>query len=311
MGKNLEFAIAILNGAVGDYLVRTGNGLAIEMSVVQGGVPVALDRLAAAFPAATGRVAVFVHGMMSNEDVWRWEDGSDYGSRLRDDRGYTPVYLRFNSGRSIADNGAALSALLGALTAAWPVPVERLLLVGHSLGGLVLRSACHAAREVDDRSWLPLATDAVYVGTPHLGAPAERAGRILNRVLHAVPEPTTRLIAQIAELRSDGIKDLGDADLRHEDRARRGLQLGLRDPRHPVPLLPEVRHHLVAGTVGHAPWLPDLFGDSVVPLSSATGDGRVAAGAEVPFVKVFPGVSHVGLAHHPGVYAQLATWIGS
>jgi len=311
MGKNLEFAIAILNGAVGDYLARTENGLAIGMSVVQGGVPVAIDRLAAAFPGATGRVAVFVHGMMSNEDVWRWPDGSDYGSRLRDDLGYTPVYLRFNSGRAIVDNGAALSELLGALVAGWSVPVERLLLVGHSLGGLVIRAACHAAREADDQRWLPRVSDAVYVGTPHLGAPAERAGRILNRVLHAVPEPTTRLLAQIAELRSDGIKDLGDADLRHADRERRGLQLGLRDPRHPVPLLPELRHHLVAGAVGQARWLPDLFGDTVVPLSSATGDGRVAEGAALHFVKIVPGVTHVGLAHHPEVYAQLHAWIAA
>lgn len=311
MGRNLENAIAILNGAVGDYLQRTHNGLAIELGLVKDGARVATDpaSLARAYPAATGRLVLLVHGMMSDEGVWSFPDGSDYGSLLARDLGYTPIYLRYNSGLAIADNGAALSALLDTLVKAWPVPVEELLLIGHSLGGLVVRSACQVANEAGGPRWLPLVRKAVYVATPHLGAPLERAGRVLNRVLHRVPDPTTRLVAQIADLRSDGIKDLGDADLRHADRARRGLQLGLRDPRHPVPLLPGIEHHLVAGTLTNYAWLTTLFGDTIVPLQSATGGGRVASDALPPErVKVLPGMTHVGLAHDPAVYAQIHAW---
>lgn len=304
MGKRLEFAVAVLNGVVGDYLARTDNGLALPMELVIDGRPVSVVEAAGAHPA--GRIVVLVHGLMSDESVWALPDGTTYGSRLATDLGYTAVYVRHNSGLAIEENGRSLSALFARIVAEWPVPVQELLLVAHSQGGLVVRSACHIAAE-DGSSWLALVRRAIYVATPHTGAPAERAGRILNRVLHAVPEPTTRLIAQIADLRSDGIKDLGDADLRAADRARRGLQLGLRDPRHPVPLLPSIQHHLVAGTLTADPWLSTLFGDSIVPLSSATGGGLVAR----EHVRVFPGRTHVGLAHDPEVYEQVRDWCAS
>ncbi len=307
MGKKLEFAVAVLNGAVGDYLARTNNGLALPMELVQGGRAVSVAAAAGAAPS--GRLAVFVHGLMSDESIWSLADGTTYGSRLATDVGHTPVYVRHNSGRAIAENGESLSALLTELVAAWPVPVTELLPIAHSQGGLVVRSACHVAAE-SGAPWLPLVRQAVYVATPHLGAPAERAGRILNRVLHKVPEPTTRLIAQIADLRSDGIKDLGDADLRAADRARRGLQLGLRDPRHPVPLLPTIRHHLVAGALSADPWIAALFGDSIVPVESATGGGRLSD-APLEDVRIFHGRTHVGLAHDPEVYSQIRTWCTS
>ena len=307
MGKRLEFAVAVLNGAVGDYLARTDNGLALPMELVVGGRAVSVADAAGAAPS--GRIVVLVHGLMSDESVWTLPDGTTYGSRLATDVGYTPVYVRHNSGLAIETNGRSLSALLTRLVADWPVPVQELLPLAHSQGGLVVRSACHIAAE-GGAPWLPLVRRAIYVATPHLGAPAERAGRILNRVLHAVPEPTTRLIAQIADLRSDGIKDLGDADLRADDRARRGLPRGLRDPRHPVPLLPGIDHHLIAGTLTADTWLSALFGDSIVPLSSATGDGRVATAAG-SHIRVFPGRSHVGLAHDPEVYEQLRAWCAS
>ncbi len=305
MGTKLENAVAVLNGLVGDHLVRTNNGLATEMACIRDGAPVTT------FPAASGKIAVLLHGIMCTESIWTLPDGNDYGSMLARDLGYTPVYVRYNSGRAIADNGAALATLLDSVTTAWPVPVEAIVPIGFSMGGLVVRSACHHAAE-GAHAWLAHVRDAVYVGTPHLGAPLERAGRVLNRLLHAVPDPTTRLLAQIADLRSDGVKDLGDADLRHADRARRGLQFGLRDPRHPVPLLPGIRHHLVAGALSGDPWLAELFGDSIVPVSSGTGGGRVAT-SEAPLrpehVRLVTGATHVSLAHHPGVYAHIHEWL--
>jgi hypothetical protein len=305
MGKNLELAVAILNGAVGDYLARTANGLATPMACFVGGLAVPLDRagLARAFPEATGRVVVLVHGVMCTEDVWALPDGSDYGALLARDLGFTPLYVRYNSGRAIPDNGAAFAAMLDSIVAAWPVPVEELLPIGYSMGGLVVRSACHVARG-EGLGWLGLVRRAIYVGTPHLGAPLERVGRVVAKVLHAVPDPTTRLVAQIADLRSAGVKDLGDADLRHEDRARRVATVSLRDARHPVPLLPEVRHYLVAGALSGDPRLAALFGDAMVPVPSAT-DG---AGLPPAHIRILAGVSHVALAHHPQVYEYIRTW---
>jgi pimeloyl-ACP methyl ester carboxylesterase len=224
---------------------------------------------------------------------------------------FTPYYVRFNSGLAIPDNGALLDRLLEALIDAHPVDVDEIVLLGFSMGGLVARSACHVA-SLDGHRWLSRVRRAIYVGTPHLGAPLERAGRVLTRLLAAIPDPYTRLAAQIGDLRSDGVKDLGDADLRHEDRARRVPRFALRDARHPVPLLPSIRHHLVAGSIVVDPRFALFFGDPMVPLPSAT-DGAcetLDALALLPQnVKVLRGVAHMTLAHHPEVWTQIRTWL--
>ena len=317
MGRKLETSLAILNGAIGDYLARTANGLATELCFVArvgSESSLGLDRssLASAYPEASTRVALFAHGLMCTESVWEMKDGTDYGSRLAGDLGYTPVYVRYNSGRAIADNGASLARALETFVEAYPVPLEAIVPIGHSMGGLVVRSACHAA-SLEGQRWLSRVRRAIYLGTPHLGAPLERVGRTVARVLGAIDDPFTRLVAEIADLRSDGVKDLGDADLRHADRASKRVGLALRDPRHPVPLLPEIQHYLVAGALSGDPWLAALFGDAVVPVRSATAGHVVPSVARrraIPpsHVRLMAGLSHVNLARDPDVYAVVRDW---
>jgi len=312
MGKKLELALGILNGTIGDYLAETRNGLATPMQLVVGGVPVTLDRTALerAFPDAASRVVVLAHGLMCTESVWDMPGGGDYGAFLEQDFGFTPLYLRFNSGLAIPDNGAELARLLESLLGAWPVAIDEILLLGFSMGGLVVRAACHQA-SVAGMRWLPLVRRAIYVGTPHLGAPYERIGRVLSKLASAVPDPFARLAAQIGDLRSDGIKDLGDADLRHEDRARRRVG-SLRDPEHPVPLLPGIQHYIVAGALSTDPRLAMVFGDALVPMPSGTNGLRTEPGTlALPprHVKVLAGTAHMTLAHDPLVYEQLREWL--
>jgi len=292
MGATLERAIGILNGTIGDHLARTGNGLATQMRCVLGGeaLPLVRAALARAYPAATGRVALLVHGVMGTERDFVMPDGSDYGSRLARDLGFTPVYVRYNSGRTIEESGADLSALLARLVEAYPAPVEEIMPVGYSMGGLVARSALHAATRAG-LAWPSRVRRAVYIGSPHRGAPMERWGRVVARFLHAVPDPVTRMVADVADLRSAGVKVLGDP--------------------HEAPLAPAVRHLLVAGSVSGVPLLAALLGDAVVPLSSAL-DGRHGEGAalDAPTVRVrlVHGVSHVALAHDPRVYEEIRAW---
>jgi len=232
-------AISALNGAWGDLLARTGNPLALDMSVRVDGsdVPVDSDRLADAFPGATGDVAVFVHGLCESDASWRLsgerhygDAGSSHGSRLQAETGLTPVYVRYNSGLHISDNGAQLDELLTSLVEQWPVPVTRLTLVGHSMGGLVIRSACCAAQQASAR-WSPYVKRVVYLGSPHLGAPLEVGAAHAARALQKLPE--TRPIARALASRSVGIKDLRFGDVlvpfhsaSGEGRARRlGLEV--------------------------------------------------------------------------------------
>lgn len=303
MGKSLETTLAVLNGLVGNYLARTNNGLATEMSLFHHDRPLVPEReaLRIAHPEARPRVVVFVHGLMNTESIWRMPDGTDYGSLLEHELDWTACYVRYNTGVAIADNGTRLSALLQSLIDAYPVPLEELLLVGFSMGGLVIRAACHAS-EVAQHNWRARVRRIVYVGTPHLGAPGERLGKLTSSVLASIPNAYTRLIAEIVNLRSDGIQDLAHAVLRHEDREVARKLWDLRDARHPVPLLPEIEHHLIAGSLFVDPRLALLFGDSVVTMTSATYGGQALELLPPERVHMLPGLGHIALAHHPEVY---------
>jgi len=144
-----EAAIAALNGVLGDHLLASGNPFATPMSLRYRGT--ALDwQSKPAMPDATGKVLVLIHGLCMNDLQWRAQhDGGtvDHGEALAAALGYTPIYLRYNSGLHISQNGHALAAELEQLTGHWPVPVEEISVVAHSMGGLLARSAVHTARE--------------------------------------------------------------------------------------------------------------------------------------------------------------------
>jgi hypothetical protein len=124
-----SLALGALNGAIGDALQHSGSELALTMSARHEGGD-----------AATPKLVVFVHGLCETDDAWSlFGDHPSYGDRLSSELGYSPVYVRYNTGLHISDNGRRLSELLEELTDSWPVPVEEIVLVGHSMGGLVWR----------------------------------------------------------------------------------------------------------------------------------------------------------------------------
>jgi len=229
------------------------------------------------------RVDEFVHGIMSTESIWRFADGTDYGTKLQTDLELPSLYLRYNTGRPISDNGEELACLLDALAENAPTQLTEIVLVGYSMGGLVVRSGCTFAK-ANELAWLARIRRIVYVGTPHAGAPAERVGRVVASVLGKIPDPYTRTVSQVGNFRSQGIKDLGDGDI--------------------SVFLPNVEHCLLAGHVS------DWFGDNIVPLASATnGFDRTATGPLVPRVRVLPRLTHVDLAHHADVYREIREFL--
>ncbi len=333
MSKVRDQLLAVVNGLVGDYLVRSQNALAITADFFVDGVPLPPTRaaFAARVQQPSSRVVVLVHGLMGTERNWQppmppsaAKDAADpatlpdpattatlakptvpdFGAQLAADHGFVPFYVRYNSGQAIADSGVQLATLLNQLCDCYPVPITELLLVGHSMGGLVIRAACHQAA-MEQSAWLRIPMRAAYIGTPHRGAPFERLGRVTTNFLAAINDPVTRLLASIAGLRSAGIQDLGDADVRHEDRARRQAQLSLRDPRHPVPLLASMQHLLIAGAISDKAWLTALFGDSIVPLASARNDGEI----DPCNVVTIAGITHMQMLHDPRVYSALTNWL--
>ncbi len=214
-----EAVLAALNGVLGDHLAESRNPLAIEMCLRHDGQPLDLERAALerAIARPTGRILLLVHGLCMNDLQWR-RNGHDHGAALAADCGFTPVYLRYNSGLHVSSNGRMLAALIERLVHEWPVAVEQIVILAHSMGGLVTRSACRHADQHARRSgpdWLRRTSDIFFLGTPHLGAPLERGGNWIDLILDA--SPYTTAFARLGKIRSAGITDLRLGSLCDED----------------------------------------------------------------------------------------------
>jgi pimeloyl-ACP methyl ester carboxylesterase len=303
--------IAVVNGLVGDRLEREGSALHHPMAVRVDGLPVAPERraLAQAFPAATPRLAVFLHGLMESERGWRLGGREPYGVRLHREAGLTPVYVRYNSGRHISENGRSLAELLALLVAEWPVEVEEIALVGHSMGGLVARSACHLGA-LDDAAWAGRVRHVVSLGSPHLGAPLEQAVHYAASGLSRLPE--TQIFGAFLRRRSAGIRDLRAGSLVDEDWRGRDPEALRAAACQEVPLLEGATHCFVSATVTRSPRHPlgRIVGDTLVLVPSASGRSRTRTlGFEAEYGLHVGATHHIALLNHPAVYEKLHAWL--
>jgi pimeloyl-ACP methyl ester carboxylesterase len=309
-----SLALAALNAYIGDALVARDSPLALAMTLRHRGedLPLEPDALARALPDAGPRLAIFVHGLGETDASWRLRADAQqpaYGARLRRDLGHTPIELRYNTGLHISDNGRALAALLEELHEAWPVAVEEIVLVGHSMGGLVARSACHYA-SVEDHAWTSAVRHVFCLGSPHLGAPLEKGVNALNWALGRVPE--TRPLANLLGVRSAGIKDLRYGACVEEDWCDCDPDELLTDRCHDVPLLPGARFYFVAATLSRRPGDPlgVILGDLLVRVPSASGEGRRRrVGFAIEDGRRLGGLTHFDLLNHSAVYDQIRAWI--
>jgi len=304
---------AALNGVVGDALARSGNPLAIPMTLRRHGARLAVGTEQQRGDI-TGRVVVLVHGLCMSDLQWR-RHGHDHGELLRRERGYTPVYLHYNSGRHISENGRDFAQQLQALVLSWPVPVTELAIVGHSMGGLVARSACHYGAQAG-YGWPALLRNLVFLGSPHHGAPLERGGNWVHVLtdLSKYSAPFSRL----AKLRSAGITDLRHGSLLDSDWQGRDRFAHSRTLPHFVPLPIGVACHTVAAAMGAytgtfaGELKGKIAGDGLVPLDSALGrhaePGRTLAFAPERQA-VLQGVNHMDLLDAPAVAALLLKWL--
>lgn len=254
----MDALVGAVNGVAGDHLAARGNALDLGL------------RLRASV-GDLRRVVVWVHGLSTTEWSWALAGDAPLGERLARDAGMTPVWARYNTGRSVAANGRALADALDA----WLTDdVEDLVLVGHSMGGLVVRSACAQA---GGAPWLGRVRDVVTLGTPHRGAPLARWAAGLERGLSAVDLPATRILGRILAVRSRGIRD---------------LEAGLAGPAVPGIRYTFLAGELVPGRVG------DVIGDGLVQPASAAGPE--GSGDAVRFR-----AAHHRIQCDPAVYAHL------
>lgn len=312
-----DTAQGALNGAIGDYLNQQGNHLAIPMVLLYQGQPLPLDplNLARTLPRERrGKICLFVHGLGCTEQVWNvgaqrfyGDPNQNFGSLLARDLGYTPLYIRYNSGLHISHNGKQLANLLDELMAVYPDPVDELVLMGHSMGGLVVRSAIHYATR-DGLTWVDKLKQVFCIGSPHLGANLEKASNVLASVLSFFDTPGTQVPAQLIKLRSAGIKDLRFGYVVDEDWQGYDPDLLLNNTGTPIPLADTINYCLIAATVTRDPAHPlgQIVGDLLVCHKSAAGPSPQSDQCiPVHFKRVFSGMNHFHLANHPEVYEQI------
>jgi pimeloyl-ACP methyl ester carboxylesterase len=305
-----EAVNAALNGVLGDYLSASGNPLAIPMRLRANGTALEISTagLAAAFPKPGRKLLVMVHGLCMNDLQWTREN-QDHGAALVRDLGYSAVYLHYNSGLHISTNGREFAALMESLVREWPHSLEQLTIIGHSMGGLVARSACHYAM-LADHAWLDRLDDLLFLGTPHLGAPLERAGSRVDYMLGI--SPYTAPFARLGKVRSAGIKDLYHGDLRDEDWETTASTSG----HAPLPLPQGIRCYAVAATKSMRQGRSGarIRGDGLVPVNSALGlhrDARMNLAIPDDHRWIGYDMGHLELLSRGDVYERIKRWLAA
>ncbi len=310
-----EAVLAALNGVLGDHLAASGNALATPMTMRYQGQPLDWQAMPSQ-SAVTGKVVLLVHGLCMNDLQWRTMDAQgtvvDHGAALVA-LGYTPVYLRYNTGLHTSVNGRALAAQLEQLVQHWPVPISDLSMVVHSMGGLVTRSAVAAAQH-SALTWPQHLKNMVFLGTPHHGAPLEKAGHWVDIVLGSTPYSAP--FAKLGQLRSAGITDLRYGFVQDQDWLGQSRFSRQPDKRQPLPLPSGVACFTVAGTTAakRSALAERLIGDGLVTLPSALGQ-QPGTAHDLHFHKLRQHIAyrtnHMQLLSSPQVGAQIVQWLSA
>jgi pimeloyl-ACP methyl ester carboxylesterase len=306
--------VSALNGAFGDTLVRRRNPLALRMAFRRAGRDLELSRSALnrAYPNAKPKLAVFVHGLCDTDEAWGLGAARHvpYGFRMEVELGYSSLYLRYNTGRHVSENGRELASLLEQLVAAWPARVDEVVLIGHSMGGLVSRSACHYGA---DSRCVAKVRHVFTLGTPHLGAPLEQAANVASAALARLPE--TRPLAKALNIRSSGIKDLRYGYLVDECWMDQDCDAFLRNTSRDIPFLRTSRHYFICATLSRAADAPTgrIIGDLLVLRQSAWAQPARGTRLRFPIEHYhhLGRANHFDLLNHPAIYAQMRRCLSS
>ena len=294
-----ETVRAALNGVLGDTLAATANPLAITMQFRQQGQPLR--------PSMTQcKLVILVHGLCMNDLQWKREE-HDHGAMLAEKLGYTPIYLHYNTGRPIHENGKDFAALLEETCRHWPVPVTELVIIGHSMGGLVTRSACHHALQTQ-HAWVKRLSKLITLGTPHAGSPLERAGRGVDFLLGI--SPYSAPLARLGLVRSLGIQDLRNGSVTPQGEQAKW-------PKH-VKLYTLAATQQKASPVGDKKDITEplkrLLGDGLVPVKSALAHeahSRLGLARPLPATRqtVVHATDHFELLSSQAVAQHLLRWL--
>ena len=310
MGRGV---VAAVNGLIGDELRMVDDPQAIVMAVRKDGddIPVSPWPVSESFRDASGHIVLFLHGLCESDESWSIGDrstGTTYAQRIKDETDGTPVFIRYNTGLRVSENGKHLDWLIRQLVASWPTDVTRITLIGHSMGGLVVRAATNHAT-ASGQTWQHLVRDVICLGTPHTGAALEKVAHMGSRVLHFFPE--SRPFSAILNSRSPGILDLRHGYITKEEWEGQDLTRLWGLDRIAAAPLPHAEYHFVVATLGATKRHPfsTVLGDLLVHFSSAAGIGRSGAVVDGARLEYLPSTHHFALLNHPRIADWLVQWL--
>ncbi len=302
-----------LNGIIGDYLEETDNSLAIKMQFRLDGQKIGLKRKInnKTRPNINGNILLMIHGSSMNDLQWTRND-HNHGIALATELNKIPIYLNYNSGRHISTNGKNLSELLEKLLVKWPVPIEEINIIAHSMGGLVARSAVHYGQE-SNQSWTKHLKKMIFLGTPHHGAPLEKAGNYLNVILENIPY--AKPFARLGKIRSAGVTDLRYGNLVDEDWKDIDRFKIVGDNRQLIQLPKKVDCYAIAGIIGKQPKsVSNLLGDNLVTVKSALGQHKKSS-KDLKFEKqntwIAEETNHLDLLSSEVVFLKIKDWLST
>ncbi|MDM8537396.1 alpha/beta hydrolase [Desulfobacterales bacterium HSG17] len=306
-----EAVLAALNGVLGDHLAARNNPLTIPMQFRRNGAALDMDDQAfsQAVRQSNGKIVLMVHGSCMNDLLWN-KKGHDHGAALARDLGYLPVYLHYNTGLHISQNGREFAGLIEMFINQLAGPIE-LVIIAHSMGGLVSRSACHYGK-VAGHSWLSHLQKIVFLGTPHHGAPLERAGNKIDIILEI--SPYSAPFSRLGKIRSAGLTDLRYGNILDKDWKGRDRFKSSGDLRISAPLPDSLQCYTIAATTSNELSIlgDQLVGDGLVTVNSALGIHK-NTDLNLLFPKTHQWIArntnHLDLLNHPEVYETIKKWL--
>ncbi|MCH8568885.1 MAG: GPI inositol-deacylase [Balneolales bacterium] len=309
-----DIIISVLNGVLGDYLVKKKNPLAISMRFRYQGnaVQPEADVINSIYgQKVNGKILLLIHGLCMNDVQWT-RKGINLGEEIATELDKTPIYLHYNSGLHISENGKSLNTVLESLIQNWPVPVTEIIIIGHSMGGLVARSA-YFYGEKDESKWTSHLKKLIFLASPHHGAPLERLGNYVDLALDATF--FTKPFARVGKIRSPGITDLRYGNIIDDDWADFDRFVKRKDERIHVPLPEKVNCYAVSALIGRSEGRrlkAQFIGDGLVTKDSALGfhnDPEKSLNFKYANTLTVFKTSHLDVLNSPLVLEQLLYWI--
>lgn len=306
-----EVLLSVLNGVIGDYLEEKENPLKIDMQFRYESKAIQIDSesLKETYPKINGKILLMIHGSCMSDIQWNHKN-HNHGETLSEELDKTPIYLNYNSGKHISTNGKDLNKNLQKLVKNWPVPVEEIVIIAHSMGGLLTRSALYYADQ-NNNKWRKHLKRVVFLGTPHHGSHLERIGNYMDLLLESLPY--LKPFARLGKIRSAGVTDLRYGNLVDEDWQHSGRFERKGDQRKHIQLPNKIEFFAVAATIGkETAGSTRKFGDNLVEVKSALGQHKKTA-KNLNFKEENTWIvyenNHLELLSNPKILDKLKTWL--